>query len=875
MAKKIKKGKPLQELVKGSLDFTIRAIQDAFRLQFPYIENGVNYYIEESFADFVIIKSYNDGSPLGVDEFYKADYTKEGDGYVFATPKEWVLVELGYQAQTASITESKKKQGRSIEERIGGNQVELLEAKDEKKNTRRIRINNLMVADEINGNGRLYPANVIEAMVADWRPYLRESRGQGRLMITGEVEHPSDKGKKRAEFLETVVTWDTLDWDGKRLNIEGNLILTDKGRNVEILMEAGVNPGGSIRGRGESKIKKMSGKSVEEVLWVSLNAADLVGDPSFANSAGLQESKKSSMEDEMNIEELKKLLADHPELFGKGMTEAKLTEMGENTLSKLEETLRTKLGLDAGADIGESLDGMLDKVKAFEESQRKAAVADAINEATKDLPFGEKLNEQFTTALLEAAPQTPEAVKTLVEAKRKEYGALAAAGVLAGMGWNEETHSVEVIGSVLESQTGTPDFARGAFELTEALHRRELTVRRNLQEGVSPAEILTRRALARFDKNNRSQLMAEARRFEEAEQTSDLNLPYSVSRAVIEEVMPTLVALNIFDVGLMTGSDERVFYEEFEGETGYTVAVTDESSVAPAVGSWKSLDYKFMTPDSVVITTDPAGTAYAEGTDYIVDYINGRYQILAAGSITAADDLLVDYSYTAIAKGEMAEIERGKLTMSSKILTAGAVRLADQISSEAMVFSQTQLGWNAVARTMQSLIRQTRTKIDGGLMYLARAAVMGVASNSGGTWTNGTDSYDLLAKYIGYAKVKVENRYYSADFILASKSNADEFGNWDGFKTTGFPNALLNSAGFAGMAKGLPIFSSTEFPDNLMLVGSKSLVIHRILRAMLVKGPFQSRSTGGKLIGAEEYYTEEYNASDAPVFNKGAYVKIA
>jgi hypothetical protein len=180
--------------------------------------------------------------------------------------------------------------------------VQLLEAKDEASKTRRIRISELMVADVVNGNKRLYKRDVIEAMVADWQPHLRESRGQGRLMIlTGEVEHPSDKGKKRPEFLETVVRWDTLDWDGKRLNIEGDLILTAKGRDVEILMEAGVNPGGSIRGIGESKIEKVNGEKVEIVEWASMNAADLVGDPSFVNTAALQESTKHSSEDEMDL----------------------------------------------------------------------------------------------------------------------------------------------------------------------------------------------------------------------------------------------------------------------------------------------------------------------------------------------------------------------------------------------------------------------------------------------------------------------------------------------------------------------------------------------------------------------------------------------
>lgn len=875
MAKKIKKGKALQELVKGSMDYTMAEIRNAFRVQFPWSENSVNYYIAETFADYVLLTSYSGDSPLKVDEFYKVSYSASGDSYVFAGQDEWEVVELSYQLQTAAITESRKKSGQRFEERIDPGQVALLEARDEKKGTRRIRINNLMVADEINGNGRLYSESVIGAMVSDWEPHLRESRGQGRLMVlTGEVEHPSDKGKKRPEFLETVVRWDTLDWDGKRLNVEGDLILTSKGRDVEILMEAGVNPGGSIRGIGASKIKKVDGEKIEEVQWAVLNAADLVGDPSFINSADLQESKtNSSMEDEMDLEKLLALLKEHPEAFA-GITEAQVKAMGEQQRTELEETVRKSLGLEEGVELGESLKSMAADAKAYKEAQTEKAIADAIEESCKDLKYGETFNGLFRDSLLAAAPKSPEAVGTIAEALHEKYGALSADSRLKKMGF-ERAGSMQVVGSVLEGQTGTPEYARAAFELTESYHRRELTQRRDLREAVAPGEIFTQMLLEKFDKDHQHHLMLESRMLQEAEQTSDLNLPYSVSRAIIEEVTPMLVALGIFDVGLMSGSDERVFYEEFAGETGYTGTVTDEETVAAAAGTWVELDNQHITNGTFVLTTDPAGTTYDEGDDYVVDYLNGRYMILAAGDITAADDLLADYSYTALAKGEMAEIERGKVQLSSKVLTAKADRLADQISNEAILFSQSQLGWNAIIRTMSSLVSRMRIKIDGGLLNLARAAVMSVASNSGGTWTNGTDSLDVLMKYIGYAKVKVRSRYYPVNYILASEANADEMSNWDGFKTDGFSNAVLNAAGFAGSVKGLPLFSSTEMPDSEIVVGSRELVIHRIFRAMLIKGPYQSRGSNNKLVGAEEYYAEEFNASDAPVANKGAFVKVA
>ena len=51
----------------------------------------------------------------------------------------------------------------------------------------------------------------------------------------------------------------------------------------------------------------------------------------------------------------------------------------------------------------------------------------------------------------------------------------------------------------------------------------------------TPAGIYAARDLERFDKTNQQKLLAESRAFEEAEQTSDLNLPYSVARMIIEQ----------------------------------------------------------------------------------------------------------------------------------------------------------------------------------------------------------------------------------------------------------------------------------------------------------------------------------------------------
>jgi len=579
------------------------------------------------------------------------------------------------------------------------------------------------------------------------------------------------------------------------------------------------------------------------------------------------------------LEQLKKLLAEHPELFNQGMTEAQLEALNEKQLKRLDESLRTALGVDANANIIEAVKVNAEKARKFDESQKQNAVKDAIVEVKKDLPFGDKLNKIFTEALDGMTFETPDQVKSFAESQRKQFSHLAAAGVLKGMGFDEETRSVTVLGDVLELETGTPSFARVAFQLTESIRKHEKQPKSAIQmRAESAASVYTQILLERFDTVYQKQLMVEAQMLEEAELTTDLNLPYSVSRAIIEEVFPNLVAANVFDVGTIETSPTRLYYETTTGESGYAVDVTDEVETAGAEDTWYSLSHGRITPGSVTVTSNPAGTTYVEGTDYVINYADVKIKALTAGSINA-NDLLVDYSYSAIRNGEMQPIERVKTTLAYKTIEAAADRLADQISREAIVFSRSQLGWDAVARTMANLVRQMRRKIDQGLLYMAFSAVKSVASNSTAAWTISTADADLATLYalLGNAAVIVAKRFYEPTFYLASITNTDRLSNWTGFKRDGYPQTLINAAGFAGMVKNRPIFASTEFSDTLWIVGNRELVQHRVYLPLSIKGPFPTYATTGdvtRLVAADQYFIEEFNATESLVPEKGAFVPV-
>lgn len=736
--------------------------------------------------------------------------------------------------------------GKRFEERVDATAV-LEEAVEGKP--RRIRFDKAMTADVVNGNRRRYPSAVLESAIAELRSHLNESAGQGRaIQVLGEAEHPSDKPTKRPNLLETIVKWEEVSFDGKDVTIIGRVLETSKGKDILTLMEGGVMPGVSMRGYGDGKTIGKGDDRIFEVSELHITGFDPVLEPSFDNAAQLIESH--IMEDEETSPE------------DKGMS--------EELVKKIEEQANEKAMLEKKLEEAQKKAAEADVLKAqIEESKRQEQVDSAIVEATKDLPFGEKLNKLFVESIRGASLKSADEVKAFVEAKRKEYGTLAAAGVLEGLGFKDGR--ITSVAPVLERETGIPEFGRASFEILETVRKHENRAKRSLDlRADSPAAVFTENLLKRFDTLYQHKLIAEARLFTEAEAASDLNLPYSVSRAIIAEAYPNLVAANVFDIGIMEQTPMNIYYEAYAGETGYSVDITDEVVTGGAEGTWYDLAHKNVVPGTVVVTSNPAGTSYVEGTDYVVDYMLGKILFLTAGSI-GANDILIDYTYHATRQGEGVAIERAKTTLSYQTITAAAMRLADDINTEAIVFSRSQLGWDAVGRTMANLIKEMRRDIDRALIEKAVMAALSVASNSTAAWDVSDAVYATFVSLLGQAKVKVLKRFYEPTAILMSVTNADYLSNWDGFKRDGFPNALLNAAGFAGSVKGLPVFNSTEMRDTWNLVLNRELVMHRVFQPMTVKGPFPKYSSD-KLIAAEQYYAEEFNASLAPIGGKGSLV---
>lgn len=714
-----------------------------------------------------------------------------------------------------------------------------------------------VTADVVNGNRRRYGRPVLERALAHLTQHLHESPGQGRLIALGEAEHPSDKGG-RPSLLETVVKWQAANLSGNQMLLEGTILPTSKGRDMMTLVEHGVPVGVSLRGYGAWEPVDVDGETVNEVTELVFTGFDFVLEPSDPYARlieSLQEADGSPGESEMS-EELK---------------------VGIGIVQDVDEEVQRRLDVEAQKRrIGE-LEGQLAEAQRaqaeLDARKRAEAVEAAIGEATRALAYGE-LNDAFVQAVRDAQPASAEAVAEVVARKRKEYDAILSKAKLAAMG------KVQVQGPVFERETGQPEFTKPAFLIVERMAQRGMGTVRKWHEVTTPGELFARRYLEAFDVTYRRELLAEAQMLQEAEQTGDLNLPYSVSRAIVAEAVPELVAASVFDFDLADTSPTRIYYEAYSAESGATATITDETYTAD-LDDWVALAHGRVIPGTLVVELGGTSTVKTEYTDYVVDYANGKVMILSTGSISNSADLDVTYQYNSVREGEMAAIQRGKGTLSYQTIELKADRLAQQISDEAVTFARTQLGWDATTRTLAMLVREIREMIDQGVMRRAIAAAH-IAANSGGTWTSSTDSYALLVARIGTAKVAVQNDNYEPTAILMSLTNADKLSNWDGFTAGGMRVDTMQRPGLLGAGdtglriKGLPVFASKHMPDSKALVVNREAVQHRVLasKPMSMRGPYPSYSSTN-LVAAEQYFIEEYNWTDSLIAAKAGYITIA
>jgi hypothetical protein len=143
----------------------------------------------------------------------------------------------------------------------------------ESKNSRMMLTGKLQEAEQKNGNGRVYPREVLEREV---KKYMEGPIKQNNAL--GELDHPDSSVVNLANVSHNIKkVW----WDGNDLMGSLELLNTPSGKIAQELVSAGVPLGISSRGMGSVK---QLGETVEVQDDFELLCWDLVSVPSTPNA---------------------------------------------------------------------------------------------------------------------------------------------------------------------------------------------------------------------------------------------------------------------------------------------------------------------------------------------------------------------------------------------------------------------------------------------------------------------------------------------------------------------------------------------------------------------------------------------------------------
>jgi|TARA_A100001011_G_scaffold399544_1_gene508715 hypothetical protein len=138
--------------------------------------------------------------------------------------------------------------------------------------------------DEQNGNGRVYPAQILQREVKNYMKVVKESRA------CGELDHPEDSvvNLKNASHVVTSM-W----WEGKDLMGKIKVLSTPSGKILESLINDGVMLGISSRGLGS--VREQQGQTLVEDDF-QLICFDIVSEPSTQGAyMTMNESKNKTL----------------------------------------------------------------------------------------------------------------------------------------------------------------------------------------------------------------------------------------------------------------------------------------------------------------------------------------------------------------------------------------------------------------------------------------------------------------------------------------------------------------------------------------------------------------------------------------------------
>lgn len=640
-----------------------------------------------------------------------------------------------------------------------------------------------VTADVVNRNKRLYQRDVLRNAVSELSENIKSTSARsGRRLVTGELDHPTSKGNNGALLSESVILWNSVEWNENLGGpvLTGETFPTSKGKEfaqlARFLYERNMPIPISQRGYGASHTQNIAGQKVEIIESLKITGYDFVIEQSDMNAGVLSLENESDDEElNMNPEEVKNGEQETVQEETSGQEDVQgqqeVLVVNEELIAQVSELTEALTVKDQVLmSLTQQVAGLEQRMQWADEEkasiERQAAVTNWLREKVSGLAEDYPGELRSNLEKLEAA--TVEEIETLWNSKLEEYQPIVSAmaeaanvkdeankfmdgqakaqeelknegfaGIesskpvweerLAGLDLNLSEGIMEqmpkvlhVMDKITESKGGT-----GSFDPAKApVTRSQKLAAEMFERYMNSHEDQVIAGAQEWDNLDRRRAQARAKggSFDETPTLrSAYNLPYLVMAGVVPEVYASLISPEVFTVMPLKNETQRYYVEAWGASP--TAAITNEA-VTSDENAWVALAHPFIVKSSVSVTGSGGTPTYVWGTDYVIDTEAGRIWTVSAangGSIGDSTAIKVNYTYEKLAEGENQPIEFVTTSATYATLTATAKRLGFNLSDEAIKFAASDLGYDTRGSHLQTATYRMASALDKKMFEVAEA----------------------------------------------------------------------------------------------------------------------------------------------------------
>lgn len=337
--------------------------------------------------------------------------------------------------------------------------IQILAEKEEDKGYKLLTISGTASrAGIVNKNRRLYPTAVLAKAVEK----AQDSIKKGKFL--GEVDHPEWQGS----LGRTAVKFTRLYMEGDLVFFEGEVLATQAGEHLALLLRSGVGVGVSTRGYGSTRpIDGPDGTFYEVQPDFELKGIDCVLDESneFGKVANF-ESKGGGKRMELTLEILQ---TEHPDLYAQ-VVEKVTADVKAEVTESIEKEFELKVAQAVEDKKEEFVEGVKQEVMESEEITQLKSIVESVVDAVKPLIPEAKTKEELDADLVKTVADLEEETETLK-------------GVIETL--KEEKANAE---KVLTEQENAKKVIAKVDELVEG-HRFEKALRQKLDKCATEEEV--------------------------------------------------------------------------------------------------------------------------------------------------------------------------------------------------------------------------------------------------------------------------------------------------------------------------------------------------------------------------------------------------